>query len=942
MNTAAISGTRGDHRGITRSVGGVVGFVRCTVLVLLMALTTALTGYEIQYQAGQPVGQERGLAPATFNLIRNNSGGVLDVQVEVIGASQALPADYVWQWLSPTGWVEVGSPTPGAVPVPDAVIGWVSFQDTQASISMRIVPVDDALVEGREELSLGIVLPAGDPAPYSRGAKGTVTVIIADDDHKARISVIRATADEDISLRGNDPDDVMSLRRGIVRVVFDDFINNGTPSAYFDRVDFPRNLSVEIANAATIDNLVNATKPADYVIKYKISGHNNPSTATDLHSQVGLATNASGWNFTTGLNFRLMAALAGESTVPLKEQDSDDLTPNSIPGNTTFYFESDPAETVHTSVGTAISAINFTPALTRPVPSGTKVKIIALGSGTEAPDDVVVERTYGTGAKVLRLGGGSGGLYEGDVISIDGDEKPYVIVSDPVLAPEPGGRTSARVTIFAYEGGVDGGLAKAQTTAATVTTMLTPKFFGENQEYMQIGVPNISTRVEFSIEPVADNQVELAESVLLSMTADNDYIIQGASQALVTIADRDLVAGVRMKSSAGLPGIPGAFEFTLSRTYTEPVTVEFDLYAKTLNALGQPTLIDAEGVTFLPIARSVTFGRNTLTAAVSITPIAGAIDPATLTVSLRGSDNYKTGGGTSGFNPSATMIINNVIGTVTINAVDGIALEGGVNNGLFRVSLASSMTRTSDLPIKLAVGGTAVAGRYEFFNPAQPSTTYAVTSGFVQGVSIPITASSVDIGVRALENIDADPDSQVQLTVNNTGTNYVNGSPFSATVSILDNEPALRVVAVDDAVLPSTSGRFRFTYPGVAVDQLVTVRYTFSGAVRGTDFDAETTVNLTGGTNLADLLITPRAGSTATSVTVTLTSNSAYHIDPTASTATIQFIPEDEYDPSDDKPTPGTVGASSNSSGGCGLGSGMAAFLSLLLLTWIGLRRREI
>jgi hypothetical protein len=186
----------------------------------------------------------------------------------------------------------------------------------------------------------------------------------------------------------------------------------------------------------------------------------------------------------------------------------------------------------------------------------------------------------------------------------------------------------------------------------------------------------------------------------------------------------------------------------------------------------------------------------------------------------------------------------------------------------------------------------------------------------------------------------------VQLSVNNQGTDYVIGTPASAVITIQDNEPTLSVTVVQNAARPSTPGTFRFSYPGVplnqALDQSINVRFTFSGATLGTDFVADTTLVIPAGspTRSADLIINPTATGTATSLTVTITSDTAYTVLSSAASATMTFTAASENDPSRDKPTPGTINSGSGGSS-CGLGSGVAGFLALGLFVLLALRRRQ-
>ena len=114
-----------------------------------------------------------------------------------------------------------------------------------------------------------------------------------------------------------------------------------------------------------------------------------------------------------------MAAITGDTIIPLQEQESDDLTTiNVVPVGAILYFESDPSQQQHTVTASGPSSMIIAPGLTRPIPSGTKVKIISLPAMSVAPDSVIVERTFPQGSTQLLLGEGFGDLFEGDVIKL--------------------------------------------------------------------------------------------------------------------------------------------------------------------------------------------------------------------------------------------------------------------------------------------------------------------------------------------------------------------------------------------------------------------------------------------------------------------------------------------------------------------------------------------
>jgi hypothetical protein len=920
-------------------------------LLLLMAFgIPRLSAYDVTFQPLSSTASEQGEVNGTCRLSRIGTSGALDVNIQIaVGSTATLTTDYNLQWfntgLSTPAWVSLGTnPADGSGAASSS--GIIRFLDGEAAVDIRLVPEDETDVEGREYVLVNIV---SNPAVYNSGPIVTQRFTIADDDHKGRIEVIQPIADEDIALRG-DPDDPFSRRRGIVRVQFNNFPDPVGTGNYLTNA-FSRNLSVQFFSAG--GNLPAAALGSDYAIKYKTSGHSNDVETTDIFSQIGRVNNpASGLSTTTGINYRLMAALPGDDVISLQEQDSEDLqTTNTIPVNAVIYFESDPTKRAYLVTASGPSAITISPVLNRSIPNATKIKVLGVPANTSAPDSVIVERVYPSGAATLGVGEGFGRLFEGDVIQIEGDSLTYVITQDPVMLADANGRGAAYIDIFAFEGGNGGGILVEQTTAAKVSTMVTPTINSEG--IMQLLIPKNATKLEISIEPVgAGDGAEGAEAVRMRMIADEDYIIESPQDTQVTIADRDVIAGVSVDSSAGLPNIQGAFRFSISKAYTRAIEVPFLL---TDTAGDTSSASTKEGTTFNTIARKVTFTAGQTSVLLPIIPIddgdplTPAPDPTSIKITLLGSEDYKLGGSSSSsFNPSATMHINDVSGTTSIAATTATAVESSTPvNGLFTISVAR-LSGTAPVPLRLTVTGTAVnASRYEFFNPSAITQTYQVVAGELNQLTIPSGQNSVQIGVRPIDNQVADGIQTVQLSLNNQGMSYAIGAPNTATVTITDNEPTIFVTLVSDAARPATPGTFRFSYPGVpvgtALGQAVTVNFSYDGATNNVDFQGATSVTIQPNTRSADLTITPTVAGTADSLTVKVldSSSKAYNIG-TPDSATMSFSDAPENVPNNNKTTPGSV-SSGASGGGCGLGSGIPAFaLFGLFALYFVLRRREV
>jgi len=881
-------------------------------VLVMLSLALPAAAYDISIVPGNPVGYEpsttTAAVPASFVVNRTGTDGTLPITMQVSSDSTAAAGDYVATWFNSDPLVNADVPLAGSV----------TFQPGESEIIITITPTDDTTVEGREAVVLTIV-PSGTNA-YNVGAPSSMAVTIADNDHIARIEVPDPIADEDSALFGLVSDPLVQ-RRAVMRVRFDQW-----PVGQ----DFDRNLTVEFTPTGAQFPIATLGSSADYVVRYKICGNNNVGTTSES-SRIGYdRTSVTG----TGLNYRLMAALVGEFSIPLQDPASDDDEP-AIPVGSTIRFENDPTEFPYTVNASSPSSVSFNEALAINVPSGTKVIIMSTPVGTSAPENVVVERTYSEGATVLRVAGGFGGLYEGDVVQFEGDTSSYVIIAD--AAGLSAGGSSGIITIRRFTGGgLADGLSIEQPGDADVITHIVPVLVGN---LIQVLIPPESTKVEIAVEPrVAGDGAEGVEEVRMRMIADEDYFIQTPQESSVLIADRDVTASIALQSNAGLPSLAGYFNITLSQPYSKAVTVPF---------LVTDSPSTAEGVSFTALPRNVTFVAGQTQALIQVDPIPTGT-PADVTLTLTGTLNYKLGGSTSSSsNPSATMNISNSVGSVTIAATTPNAVESSTappsTNGLFTLSITRIAGQNGPVGVNLAVAGTAVNGsRYELFNPTT-NANYSLNSGQIQVVIPGSGATSTTIGVRPINNFLADNNQTVQLSVVAGQSYSVSGAAVPASVTIVDDEPTISVAWVSDASRPSTAGTFRFSYPGVpvgtALGQAVVVQFTYGGtAALGTDFTASSTVTIQAGTLSSILTINPidTADGSAETVSVTVSPDQTYNIG--TSSANLNITAADA--PSRDKPTPGTVNSGS-SSGGCGLGSGLATLVGLGMFALLAFRRRQ-
>ncbi len=936
--------------------------------IMALALAGAGMAYEVTISSneGTPVAREPSAtqAPVVGRFIVRTSPPASDITVNV-GISTdntASPSDYVLTWVDRADGM--------AYPFTGTVI----IRQGNATAEIRLTPTDDNLVEGHETATMSVLDATPDGLgnkAYSLGQPTSATVTIADNDHTVRLFAIDNEADEDSNLNGI-ADDPLVDRRGVMRIQFDQW-GGASP--------FSRNVAIKI-EPSTIPNgnVPIATIGSDYVIKYKICGNKNVGTTSDL-SRIGFNRSAP----TTGVNFRLMAALVGEFKVPLKQASTTTgtgtttttTTTGIIPDNATIHFASDPLETQYV-VQTATPSqviLKSTLALVSNIPSGTAVIIDSVPTGQAAPENVVVERTYPINATLLRVGDGFGKLFEGDVFQMpDNTAVSYVVLSDPVMIQDAFQHYSGQVQIRQFFGGTKTGLESAQLTDVTLVTLISASpgqvnFTGDaSQGYiLNLSIPTQSTRVDLSVEPhVEGDGAEGVEDVRMSLVGNDDYLIRDPTSDTIHIDDRDVTVTISRVTDAGLPNQTGYFQITMSAPFLTR-TVDIGYQVSTSPA-------SQEGTVFATIPRFVTLGGSVsnVSALIPINPIATATLPGgyqsvALTLTLDSSPNFRRAGSSSSTSdPSATMNIANYRGEVSLVTTTSSAIEAPTappsTVGVFTLSLQRIAGQTGELGVNISVGGTA-QGRYDLIDVDNPTSIYPVTGGrilvtfgqqFLPGGAVNSAGITKRIGVRPINNFVADGNQSVQLAIAAGQSYTIANAATPQTVNIIDDEPTISVSRVNDATRPSTSGLFAFTCAlpsGTLLTQPVDVYFTYAGstAVIGTDFNAAAqfiTINpnapgsTAAPTGFLTINPTDTADQSTKNVVVTITSRSTYNNGTASATLSIGALAT--VNTAAVKPSPGTV-SSSSSSGGCGLGSGVAGLVGFCLLSlFVTLRKRRI
>ena len=345
-----------------------------------------------------------------------------------------------------------------------------------------------------------------------------------------------------------------------------------------------------------------------------------------------------------------------------------------------------------------------------------------------------------------------------------------------------------------------------------------------------VTIPAGASSATITVDVLNDNVVELAETVVLTLTGTNHA---GASvsaanhSATVAVTDDDAttVSITATDASGSESGANGAlFTVTLAGGKVAPAGGLVVNYAVTGTATA------GDDYTSLPGSVSILAGASSATIAITVLDDNVVESSETVVVTLTLTDHPGVAVSSTSNQVTATLTDNDAT-TVSISASDAAGSEPGANDAQFTVTLDGGKVAPS--------GGIAV--NYTVSGSASGDEDYGALSGTV---TISAGASSVAIPVDVLDDQTIEPAETVVLTL--TSTNHP-----AVTISTAGN-PATATIADDDATTVSITpndangsepgtddGQFTVRLDGgkLAPTGGIVVNYTVSGtASAGTDY----------------------------------------------------------------------------------------------------------
>jgi hypothetical protein len=432
-------------------------------------------------------------------------------------------------------------------------------------------------------------------------------------------------------------------------------------------------------------------------------------------------------------------------------------------------------------------------------------------------------------------------------ITITDDD--VVVAFDPtqsVNATEGGTNGSFRVVLSSA-------FPRTVEIAYTVSGTALPTSDSATTDYVPligtVSIPAGSVTGTITVIATEHGGVEPAETVVLTLQATKDYRVVTTSGATanasaeITINDKigvvsiETVSGQTIGRENPTSVTTAAMTVTLrSPTTGLPIATPTGLTALTVGYSIAGTA--SNGSDYQTLTGSVVIPAGLNQATITVTPADDTTPELseTILLTLSAGQGY-TVSSTAG-NASVSVADDEPI--VAIGETD--ATEGGAS-GVFTVGyLPPALNR--DITVDLTYSGTAVAGDF----------TASASSGLSTAVIIKAGEYSSTVTIAAIDDTTPEGTETVIATITPKPTIFTVGIA-SATMSITDNEPVLKIVKVTDTTEDSTTaGSFRISYDTASVGRAIIVNLSYpttTATARAADLTAAlpTTITIPSTTN---------------------------------------------------------------------------------------------
>jgi hypothetical protein len=617
-----------------------------------------------------------------------------------------------------------------------ALPGTVTFPAGSAETTVTVAPIDDALLEGPETVELRL----GPGAGYQIGALANATVMIQDDERPA---VTLITNDGSASEAGLDTAAFTVSRTGPTTVeLVVSFDVAGTATQGVDYQDLGGTVTIPAgASSATV-----TITPIDDSL---VEGAEHGILTLTADSSYAVVT-------------------PGIAAVTIADNDLGSVTIQAI----------DPAASESGRDPATVSVI-------RTGDTAAPLTVFLAASGT------AIDTDYEPIGAFVTIPAGQAGITVTITPRLDnlveGSEDLTLTVS-PNLAYVVGSPASATVTIaddpaivsvngdsVAAETGLEpGAFVLTRSGGNLAATMSVSVAIGgtalANRDYVVLsGVvtfPAGQTTVAVAVTPLADNEVEGDETVVLTIGPGTGtvYLVGTPASATVTIADDPVIVNLAVAdadaSEAGLD--PGTV--TVSRAggnVATPLNVFFTKGGTASNGADYQSLGGAVSLVVIPAGQT--------SAAITIAPVADNLveGPETAVLTLVANAAYAIGS-----DPSAAVTIVDDPPVVNVTATDPDAAEAGSDPGVF------TFTRS---------GGNLAATLTVNFTRTGTATNVSDFVTIPSQVTFAAGQPSVTLTIAPIDDAAVEGPETVVVTVAASAT-VLPGVSATAMVTIADND----------------------------------------------------------------------------------------------------------------------------------------------------------
>ncbi|MFM9960411.1 MAG: beta strand repeat-containing protein [Planctomycetaceae bacterium] len=750
---------------------------------------------EVSVEVSAPSVSEDGAANLIYTFTRAGiTTGATTVQIGV-GGTATLSSDFAQS---------------GATSF-SATAATLAFAAGQTTRMITINPVSNLSIEANET----VILTVNPSATYSVGAANSATGTIANDD----FPTVRLAVSPAAVLENGTGNSVYTFTRTgpTISELTVNFTVGGTATLDNDYAISGATAVVESTSSVTF-GIGQATKTVTLDPTGDMSVEPNETVLLGL---------AAGSGYTIGTLNPVTATITNDDAEVTVSVSPSSVTEDGTP-NLVYTFTRAGATANALAVSFAVSgsatlttdyaqsgAATFTAAAgTVSFAAGQSTKTITINPVTDAiiePDETVIltlasAATYTIGTANAAIG------------TIANDDPRVSLAVTPASLLENG--TGNATYTFTRTGSTANPVTVNFTVGGTATF---------NSDYLAIGAASFtetSGSVTFNagqatktvlIDPTGDSMLESNETVILTISAGDEYVIGTPMAATATINNDDAEISVAV-SPAGVTedGVPNLFyTFTRIGATAGALTANFTVSG---TASRTNDYAPSGSASFTATTGTVLFSAGQSTKIVIINPTADVIvEPdETLTLTLTPAETYLIGTANS-----ATGIILNDDPRVTVAASPGSVTENGTANATY--TFRRTGPTTNPLTLNFDVGGTATL-----------STDYT-TSG---AVSFTESRGSVTFAAgQASKIVLIDPIGDTAVEANETvvltlvtGADYVVGTPLAATATITSDDAEVTVAVSPSSVDENGTPNLIYTFTRVGLTtSALTVSFTVGG-----------------------------------------------------------------------------------------------------------------